>query len=379
MPRPLAVDPRFGPELRRLREERGLSVRELASAGLTSKTQIHDLETGRRRPTVATAAHLDRALNAGGHLAAMVREAGPPPESAERLAYVVQHPRRVDGPTLDALTDLLAAQRRLEDAVGSVAVLGPVRAQLGLVTGLVGEARCTLRPRLVDLASQWTQFAGWLHIAAGQDQAAARWLARALELATEVDNRDMVATALSFRAHLAEGQGRTGDMIGLSLAASRDPGVYPGLRAYCAGQSARGLATAGADAAEVLPLLSELRDLAAEQSQDDLPPSGYWYTDSFFAIQEGITLRHLAETDRRHATRAVELLAAGVAATPPESRGSDWHGRHIVQLGQALTLAGDQPAAQDALDRARDIATATGSRPLAAQITAAVRNLSAHR
>ncbi|MEQ4300858.1 helix-turn-helix transcriptional regulator [Plantactinospora sp. B6F1] len=377
MPRPVAVDPRFGVELRRLRQEAGLSIRELAGPALTSRSQIHDLETGRRRPTVETAAALDQALDARGRLAGMVRPAGPPPGDADRLDYVAAAPRRVDAAAIDALTDLLAAQRRLEDAVGAVAVLGPVRAQLDLVTALVGEARCALRPRLVDLASQWAQFAGWLFIADGAGQPAARWLARGLELATEADNPAMVATVLSFRAHLAEGQGQIGEMIGLSRTAGRNPTVYPGLRAYCAGQTARGLAMAGVDAAEVLPLLARLRDLAAEQSSEDLPPSGYWYTESFFRIQEGITLRHLAETDRRHADRAAELLTAGVAATPVESRGSDWHGRQVVQLARALALAGDGPAAGDALDRARAIALSTGSRPLAAQVADAVRSLSA--
>lgn len=379
MARPVAVDPRFTAELRRLREQRGLSVRDLARAAPVSKSHIHDLETGRRRPTMETAAALDRALGADGRLAAMVREAGPPPEVAERLDYVAAHPRRVDKASLEALVDLLAAQRRLEDAVGAAAVLAPVRAQLDLMTALVGEARCALRRQLVDLASQWAQFAGWLFIAAGSGQPAARWLARGLELATEADNPTMIATVLSFRAHLAEGQGRIGDMIGLARTAGRDPAVYPGLRAYCSGQAARGLAMADGGAAEVLPLLDRLWELAAEQSLEDLPPSGYWYTDSFFRIQEGITLRHLAERDRRYAGRAVELLSAGVAAAPVEARRSDWHGRHVVQLAWALILAGDGSAARDRLDQAREIAVSTGSRVLAAQVADAVRSLSAHR
>ena len=217
----VVVDPRFGAELRRLRRTRGLSVRDLAKIAPISKSHVHDLETGRRRPTVETARVLDDALHAGGRLTKLVTAVEPPSVDLERLDYVTAHPRRVDRATLDALADMLAAQRRLEDSIGAAAVLTPARVQLTLVGTLVAETGGTLRPRLVDVASQWAQFTGWLHAACGQPREAARHYVHALEWATEVDRQDMIGTALSMRGHLAWMARQPGPVIGLSAAARR--------------------------------------------------------------------------------------------------------------------------------------------------------------
>lgn len=370
------VDPSWPSALRRHRTAYGISLRQLAPLVLSSRGHLHDLETGRRQPTADLAARLDDALDAGGQLAALVKPAPIPPD-AERVIYVAEQPRRLDAATLDAFTDLLASQRRLEDAIGAAAVIDLARSHLRLLTDLLRDARCAFRPRLMDLSGQWAQWVGWLHTADGNERAAARWLSQALEWATEAGNPVMIATILSFRGHLAEGQGRIGDMIGLSQAARRDHTVYPGLRAYCAGQEARGLAMADASARECFALLAELRDLAAEQETLPLAPSGYWYTPDFFLIQQGIVLRHLAEADRRYADTAVAALSAGIAQTAAEAQDADWHGRHLVQLGLAMSLAGDQVEAREAVERARVIAETARSSQLAAQVSAAVRTIAA--
>src|SRR5262249_61906953 len=54
MPRPV-VDPRFADTLRRLRTERGLSLRDLGHRAHHGKSYLHDLERGRKQPTVETA------------------------------------------------------------------------------------------------------------------------------------------------------------------------------------------------------------------------------------------------------------------------------------------------------------------------------------
>jgi transcriptional regulator with XRE-family HTH domain len=60
----------FGQALRRLRGS--MSIRELAGQAHCGKTHVSDLERGRRAPSPRTAAALDRALGAGGQLAALV-------------------------------------------------------------------------------------------------------------------------------------------------------------------------------------------------------------------------------------------------------------------------------------------------------------------
>ncbi|MEV1015473.1 helix-turn-helix transcriptional regulator [Micromonospora sp. NPDC049801] len=106
------VDPRFASELRRLREARGPSLRQLAAVTY-GKSLIYQLEAGQAKPTVDVAARLDEALTAGGALARLVIDA---PEGGGRLAYTVVHPHRVDRATAAALVGLLAGYRRFEDA-----------------------------------------------------------------------------------------------------------------------------------------------------------------------------------------------------------------------------------------------------------------------
>ncbi len=366
------VDPRFAADLRRRRNDRGLSLRQLAAAVNHGKSLLHQIETGRTQPTVDVAVRLDAALDAGGGLAALVSDA---PDPGERAAYAAAHPTRVDVGAVNALADVLASYRRLEDAIGSAPVVAPVRAQLDTVVTLLRDARHQVRPAVVDVAAQWAQFAGWLGIAVGDDRAAHLWLGRALQWATEAGNTDLAAAVLSFQGHHAEGRGQVPEMIGLSQAARRNLDVNAGLRAYTTGQEARGLAMARACPREVAARLGEAADLAQEAAETPLSPWGYWYTPSFFAVQQGIVWRHLGVYERPANERAVELLTAGTAGVDKDAAGSDWHGRHLVHLALAQAQTGDLPSARETLALADGIAASTDSRPLARQVAEAVRRL----
>lgn len=91
------VDPAFATRLRELREARGMAYRDF---GTTSRTYVNELERGIKRPTPEIAQVLDRALDAGGTLAALVTisdsrqprpaaEAQPQPADLEPLANLV--------------------------------------------------------------------------------------------------------------------------------------------------------------------------------------------------------------------------------------------------------------------------------------------------
>ncbi|MFY1615769.1 helix-turn-helix domain-containing protein [Micromonospora sp. WMMD736] len=366
------VDPRFPAELRRLRQARGLSLRQLAAVVSHGKSLLHQLEAGQTKPTVDVAVRLDDALQANGALAALVVET---PRGDDRLAYVTAHRGRVDRATVDALAGLLAGYRRLEDAIGAAAITQPVRDHFDTVTSLLRDAPDGVRHRMVDLAGQWAQFAGWLSLAQGQERAATAWNARALQWAEEAGNGDLVATVLSFQGYQAECRHELPTMIRLSQEARRDQSVNAALRAYCAGQEARGLAMAGAEATAVTDRLSEASDLSAQAAEEPLSPWGYWYTPSFFAIQQGSVLRHLGATDSRANDRAVELLTAGVAGVNEEAGNAEWHGHNLIHLAVAQAQAGDTVASRETLAAADSIAVATASHDLARKVTEAVRLL----
>ncbi|GGK00479.1 hypothetical protein GCM10010123_32990 [Pilimelia anulata] len=361
------VNPRFSATLRRLRAERGLSVRDLSRLVHHGKTLVHDLETGRARPGYDIARRLDDALRAGGELAAMaVAGSGlPDPDEAARVAHVVRHPRRVDLSTVASLATVLAHQRRLEDTIGSAAMLGPVVGQLCVIEHLVTETSGHLRSDLVDVASQWAQFAGWLAVATGRPAGAAARFDRALALAAEIGGREMTATALSFKGYLAERMGQPGAMVGLTEAAMRDRGVFIGQRAYDALQLARGHAMRD-DRAGVGSALAEAADLTAGFAEygGPVPDWHYYRSPAFFDIEQGRVYALLGEHEPDGNRRAVDLLAAGLDALPAEQRGAEWAAEYRLHLAHALARAGNPTAARAAAEAVRVVASASGAAAL---------------
>ncbi|MBV9143648.1 MAG: hypothetical protein JO115_22485 [Pseudonocardiales bacterium] len=84
------------------------------------------------------------------------------PEDQERVAPVAYHPRRVDDATVSALADVLTTTRRLEDQVGSAAVLPGIRSTCALARDLLADARGPIRGRVGSLAGELHQYLGRL-------------------------------------------------------------------------------------------------------------------------------------------------------------------------------------------------------------------------
>jgi|SRR5579859_1946034 len=117
------------------------------------------------------------------------------PDGRDRLVHVRRHPQRIDDATVQSLVGVLSAQRHAEDTLGSSALLVPVTAQLISVMELAAEARGPVRPAIIDLAQQWSQFAAWLHMSIRDFPAARALWRQTLELAAEVGDSTMTATA----------------------------------------------------------------------------------------------------------------------------------------------------------------------------------------
>ncbi|MFK3980744.1 helix-turn-helix domain-containing protein [Micromonospora sp. NPDC050397] len=374
-----AVDPRFPSELRRVRTERGLSLRSLERLVYASKSHLGMIEAGTAQPTPALAARLDSALNAGGLLSSLVADpqAELSPEVEDRLRYAEAHPSRADHGIVDGLETLLAGQRRIEDSIGAPAILAPVQSQLALILELVGESRDNVRPRLVQAAAEWAQFGGWVHQACGLPDGADRWLARSLEWATEVGNRDLIYTLLSFRAYLAEDQGAYGSLIGLTRASLADPGaVHVAQRAYDCYQLGRGLARVG-EMADARSAIAAGDDLVAAVAEDigPTPPWHYYRSTSFFEVEAGRALVKIG--DRPAAEQAIRRLTTGLAGLEANTEGADWAASYLCDLAVAHGQVSDTASARTILDQARRVGVAMRSRRLLAQVTAAVQQIGA--
>lgn len=398
----------FGRRLRWWRQRRGMSLAILAKRCYVSKGYLSRVERDLRRPQRRVAELLDAALGADGELiAAWVGEdtTGAAPADAsdgapkrrlsgdaavfgsvrgpwfdhgddtgpvgvvslddeERLSYVLRAPHTLDRTVVDLLATVLAAQRRIEDRVGSAPLIESVRAQLSVIERLVIAARGPVRERMLDAGGQWAQFAGWLHASAGRPQEAGRYYERALQWGGEADNRHLIATALSMKGHLAWLSRMPGPLIGLSRAAQRDPAVSPGVRALAAQQEARGLALTG-EADLMRRKLDEAAELAALAAghPDEEPPWVYFFTPGYLTLQRGLAYRCLG----RH-REAIELLRGGLDALDPDTRHTEWTAGYVLQLAVAHHALGETDHACSSALQAVRIAERTASVRLRAQL-----------
>jgi transcriptional regulator with XRE-family HTH domain len=359
----------FGEEMTRLMAARGIGVRELARRVHYNAGHISNVKNGHARPSPELAAALDTALGADGALMALADD-GPlfngslSPDRRERIEWARQHPSRPDDAIAESLAAVLDAQRHAEDALGSAAVIRPVLAQLAVAEDLVREARGPARPGLVHIAGQWAQFAGWLYASTGQHEKADARLSQALGWAIEAGGPDLIAEVLSFQGHAAYLRGRPGPVIGLSQAAQRDRGAYPGQLAISAAQEAKGHAMEGrgADADRLLDAADELA-VQARERQGEAPPWLYYHTDGFFDLQRGEAYGYLTD-DPLYQARAAEALGSGYAALPASARGSEWGAEYLVRLADVHASSGDLEQACAVAIQAAGIARATSSAAL---------------
>ncbi len=365
----------FVTELRRLMAERGVSVRELARRAHYDNGHLSKVLNGHKAVTRDLGERIDDVLGTEGALTALT---APPlfdgaslgPGDGDRLGQAARQPRRLDSTVIRSLADVLAAQRRAEDALGSAALLKPVTAQLHVVEEMVREASVPLRLELLNTAQQWAQFAAWLHASIGDRVKANARFSQTLEWATEAGDATMAATVLSYKGYLAWHAGEIGPMIGLAQAAQRDKTVAVSQLAYAAGLEARGHALADcANTQSVERKLDHMVELAAQLPghPEQQRPWAYWYTPAFFDCQRGITYGYLSH-DPRYRQLALDALTAGYHDLGPDGQASEWGAAYLVRLASIHARGGDVgPACADAT-RAALIARQTGSAALAAML-----------
>jgi hypothetical protein len=230
------------------------------------------------------------------------------------------------------------------------------------VQDLVTAADGDLRDEVLELASEWAQFLGWLHTTSASWAQAKVHFGRSLEWATERGDGDMIATVLSYQGHCHWLRGEYAPIVSLSRSARRDPTIYPGQLAYDGYQEARGLAVTG-HLDEAVSVLGEADDLALANDAwtGHVPAWQYYRARWFFALERGLVYRCMSRHDRRYAPLAVDELSAGLTGMPAEWQGAEWAGEYVAYLASALRTVGDIPEAKAAAERTRQIATATSS------------------
>lgn len=328
------MDGSFGDVLKNLRESRRLSLRATGQLVHLSYTHLWKMEQG-WVPHPDLVKRLDAALGADGRLiAAAARARVLNPDERARLQAAVDDPYRLDPAAVVSLSDVLHAQRRLDDAIGSTPLLEPIASYMDRIEGMVRGARGPIREQVLLVAAEWAQFAGWINTATENWERAEHWFAKALSWAAECADKDMTATVLSYRGHVAWLQGHVTSTVGLAQAARRDQSVYVGQLAYDAIQQARGLAVLGdiRDAEALLDQATELTGPAVAQLEG-APPWHYYRSQGMWDVELGRAYLYIPG----RAGDAARLLEAGLAAVPES--GVEWMRSYHDDLATARKLS----------------------------------------
>jgi transcriptional regulator with XRE-family HTH domain len=325
----------FSSALRRLRGSR--SIRDVARLAAISKTQVSDLESGRRLPTAAMAAALDRTLGADGELIALAEA-------------------RTDRPLREQVAEL---QRGIADAVAA----GPMtttgldewewvigqhgratrwRPEADLLQDLVGDFadlqrllghrhQPHVRQRLTRYVAQMSGLMALTLLKLG-DPAARDWWRTGRAAAAAAEDR---ATLSWVHAHEAYQRYYSGDPDGaveLAVRAQRVAGGLPCVGpALAAPLEARALAVLGRRA-EAEAALRAAEDALGRLDDTAQIASAFGYGESQLAFHAGNAWTHLRETSRareQHA-RALELYPA-----------TDHTDLALIQLDEAACILAD--------------------------------------
>ena len=297
----------FAAELRRLRAERAVSLRELAALVHYGKSYLHELETGQKIPHPDVAERLDEALRAGGRLTATV----PQPENTTNSELAaLELSRRVAASDVGAET-----LTRLETTFDELAMAYPtsppdellirVRRHLDYVTTLV-DARKTLTQhrRLLVLGGWLALLRATLHIDLGHDTAADAYLTTAEQLATQAEHPEIAAWCLETRAWAVLTVGRYRDALDLSRQAQqvapRDGSAF----VQATAQEGRAWARLG-DAAQTRRALDRVEHLAGGIPVPRHPEHHYRYDPAKARSYAATTLSWAGDPAAESVARAV--------------------------------------------------------------------------
>lgn len=336
----------FGAAVRRLREDRGLSLRALAKAALIDPGHLSRIEQGTRpAPAAAGVKKLDEALRSGGELAAVlnrpwVLDGGlwrpseseqlaarlvaddPTPENAVNLAHewlIAEPPqvtestsgRRIGMGMVRTVDKRVRQLRLLDDHVGGADTYAMVTAELAVTIELLRTRSYTeeVGRRLLVAVGELCQLAGWTSSDAGRYAEAERIYLLGVSAAHAGGDPAGAANNLSSLAYQVANVGDPKRAVTLARSA------YAGARRSATAKSRALLgeriawaAARAADAREAEKALGRVEKDYADQGRDDEDPEWvYWLSPEEVEVMAGRVWTQL-----RRPLRAVPILEKAI-------------------------------------------------------------------
>ncbi len=313
-----------------------MSISAAARAMNFDKGYVSRVVNGKQHPSPALVAALDNLLGAEGGLIEL--HTAIDEDDRARVAAVAERnggigPMRADASTVRALSDVLAAQRRLDDTLGPRAMLSPTLVQMDTVVALARDSESLrnagVRDGLKRVAAEWVQFAGWLHAEARNDREAVHFLTEAEDYADEINDGPLAAQAANFKGYLARQQGRPRAVVRWFLTAHHTPGAHPAQRLGDLAQAAQGLAMLGEDE-DARRLLDQAHALKDRAEIETPPNTAYWLVPSFHGLNIGLTYLALGDNGE-----AADSIRDALANLPEDQQGAEWTNEYRAALAQA--------------------------------------------
>ncbi|MET9225349.1 helix-turn-helix transcriptional regulator [Lentzea sp. NPDC003310] len=249
----MPLSPTFAQEVRRLRNERGLSLSQMTGLVPYSKGHLSKIENGQVHPNPEMARLFDNVLQADGHLI--------------ELADAPARPIPSDHSTLLTFDSMFDHHRALGHRLSSDVVLPSLRPQIDVLSSMARSADDPgLGRGLWLLAARYAEYAGWMEQERGDDGSAAELTRRAVEYAAKGGDPELASWACVRISEFNLYRGDAHATVGYARKAGKSRSIA--VQAAAALREAQGYALAGAAdrcqtaldrAAELQRALSESR------------------------------------------------------------------------------------------------------------------------
>jgi transcriptional regulator with XRE-family HTH domain len=279
-------------------------------------------------------------------------------EDASRLADSLARPARIDDHVIGCFRDALGEYYAADKMIGSRTLISAVLAQIQVLDQLRRGARQLYADRLLEILAQYGEMAGWLLQDSGDIPRAADWSRRAAEWAQCAGDARMAAYMLIRQANIAGQSGDHRAVVQLAAAARRPSGYSePRLTALALQQEARGHAALG-QTRTCLGLLGRATEIMT--TQPDVAPGAPIYLRHYdlLALQEQGAACYRATGQ---ADRAVAVLTTAIAGLPADAERDRGHLTAKLAVAVASTHPPDYARAASLGSTALAVAQVTGS------------------
>lgn len=239
--------------------------------------------------------------------------AGMPAVADSDVVQGLKQPSRMAAAYSDTPIEHFRQARRLlidnDNLLGPRHAITPVREHIEMIKNLRRDAKGSDRQDLMELQTQYSEFAAWLYQDMGDFDSAEFWLDRAFQWSHTVGDGDLTSYIMARKAQLAGEKRDLVDVVDLAEAAQRMARPRSRLaavaRTYCSyGHALRGEPTDSERAID--DVRSDL-----DRVSSDATPWGVWLNEQYVEVHHA----HGLEVMGKHA-QAAEIFTNAIKALP---------------------------------------------------------------